>query len=67
MMRQYRFPSLALKNRVIYVLYFDMFLFQSTDLYVDVQHQGFDFEATYDTAWRKEIWSEMDKPRFSKK
>jgi hypothetical protein len=40
------------------------FLFWSTVLYIDVQDLCIDFEATYETVWRKEIWSEMDKLRF---
>jgi hypothetical protein len=33
----------------------------------DVPHLFIDFQAGYDTVWRKEIWSEMDKLGFPKK
>jgi hypothetical protein len=33
----------------------------------DVTHLFIDFQAAYDTVWRKEIWSEMDKLGFPQK
>ena len=34
---------------------------------IDAYHLFIDFQATYDTVWRKEIWSAMHKPGSSPK
>jgi hypothetical protein len=33
---------------------------------IDIHHLFIDFQAVYDTVWKKEIWSEMHKLGFPK-